>query len=143
MKTINKILASGLILMIISLVSSCSDGIFNVHEQYKLVFWFNESSSRTFLDDGADSLTIYVNGKSVAKTPVDDVYWATSPTCDDKTAITATITLKPSQAEKVFISAKDQTGFEYQSSVLNLKSTLENNYCNSIEIVPSELKIVH
>ncbi|HMU97253.1 MAG TPA: hypothetical protein PLJ37_01395 [Chitinophagales bacterium] len=143
MKTINKIFASGLLLIFISLVSSCSDGIFNVHEQYKLVFWFNQSSSRTFLDDGVDSLTIYVNYQSVAKTPVDDVYWASSPTCDDKTAITATISLKPSQAEKVIISVKDQTGFEYQSSVVNLNSTLENNYCNSFEIVPSEVKIVH
>lgn len=143
MKPIKIILASGLLLIVISLISSCSDGIFNVHEQYKLVFWFNESSSRTFLDDDVDTLTIYVNGQAVAKTPVDDVYWTTSPSCDDKIAITATISLKHSQAQTTFISVKDQTGFEYQGSVLNLKSTLENNYCNSFEIVPSRIKVVH
>ncbi|MEZ5035864.1 MAG: hypothetical protein R2760_00090 [Chitinophagales bacterium] len=50
-------------------------------------------AQRHFLDDDVDTLTIYVNGQAVAKTPVDDVYWTTPPSCDDKIAITATISL--------------------------------------------------
>lgn len=133
MKSTKKILTSGLLLIVISLISSCTQD--NVGDRYKVVFWFNESNSRLMLDDGANSLTFYINEKAVATSVVDDVFWATAPACESANAITAHVDLLPRE-KTIRFKVIDQSGFEYASGTTNLVT----NYCNTIEIIPSDTK---
>lgn len=87
MKSLNKTIALFFFTLPIALLSSCSQSIFDVADRYKVVFWFNEETSRQLLYDGADTLTFYVNFKAVATSPVDDIFWTATPACDDTTAI--------------------------------------------------------
>ena len=131
--TLNKTLAFLLFVIAISSLSSCSQNFLEVGDRYKVVFWFNEETSRQLLDDGADSLTFYINyNNAVIKTSVDDVFWTTAPSCDDSTALSFTIDLL-SKESNIYFNVKDQTGFEYYSSRFQL---LPHNSCNAIKIGP-------
>lgn len=122
-----------LFITIMSLLSSCSQNFLEVGDRYKVVFWFDEATSRQLLDDGADSLTFYINyNNAVIKTSVDDVFWTTAPSCDDSTALSFTIDLL-SKESNIYFNVKDQTGFEYYSSRFQL---LPHNSCNAIKIGP-------
>jgi len=133
LNTINKTFSFLVLAIAISSLSSCSQNIFDVADRYKVVFWFNEATSRQLLDDGADSLTFYINyNNAVIKTSVDDVFWSTAPSCDDSTALSFTIDLLPKESN-IYFTVKDQTGFEYYSSTFQL---LPHNSCNAIKIGP-------
>ena len=133
MNAIRRTCFMSLFITIMTLLSSCSQNIFDVADRYKVVFWFNEETSRQLLDDGADSLTFYINyNNAVIKTSVDDVFWSTAPSCDDSTALSFTIDLLPKESN-IYFTLKDQTGFEYYSSTFQL---LPHNSCNAIEIGP-------
>ena len=133
LNTINKTFSFLVLAIAISSLSSCSQNIFDVADRYKVVFWFNEETSRQLLDDGADSLTFYINyNNAVIKTSVDDVFWSTAPSCDDSTALSFTIDLLPKESN-IYFTVKDQTGFEYYSSTFQL---LPHNSCNAIKIGP-------
>lgn len=110
---------------------SCSQNVLDVADRYKIVFWFNEANSRLLLDDGAETLTFYVNGHAVATSAVDDIFWTSAPACDDSLSIFAQVDLFP-RNRTIIYSIKDQTGFEY----LNGSSMLSTNFCNTIEIGP-------
>ena len=131
MKSINKIIASTLLVAILSLLSSCSESIFDVGDRYKIVFWFNEETSGLLRDDNAETLTFYVNNKAVETSSTDDIYWETAPSCDDSTAIITHADLLPKN-NTIFYKVTDQTGFEYFSGT----RTLVTNSCNAIEIGP-------
>lgn len=130
-KKFSKTISLSFLIMTFTLLSSCSQSIFDVADRYKTVFWFNETTSRALLDDNADSLFIYVNYKLVASTAVDDIFWATAPSCDDNTAITKEIDLLRKE-NPIIVSVKDQTGFVY----FNKSQSLTTNSCNAIEIGP-------
>ena len=132
MNAIRKTCLMAIIITIMSLLSSCSQNIFDVADRYKVVFWFNEANSRLLLDDGADSLTFYINYQPVKKTSVDDVFWTAAPSCEDSTALSLTIDLLPRESN-IYFTVKDQTGFEYYSSTFQL---LPHNSCNAIKIGP-------
>ncbi len=133
MKSIRKTCFMSLFITIMSLLSSCSQNFLEVGDRYKVVFWFDEATSRQLLDDGADSLTFYINyNNAVIKTSVDDVFWTTAPSCDDSTALSFTIDLL-SKESNIYFNVKDQTGFEYYSSRFQL---LPHNSCNAIKIGP-------
>ena len=133
MNAIRKTCLMAIIITIMSLLSSCSQNFLEVGDRYKVVFWFDEATSRQLLDDGADSLTFYINyNNAVIKTSVDDVFWTTAPSCDDSTALSFTIDLL-SKESNIYFNVKDQTGFEYYSSRFQL---LPHNSCNAIKIGP-------
>jgi len=133
MKSIRKTCFMSLLITIMALLSSCSQNFLEVGDRYKVVFWFDEATSRQLLDDGADSLTFYINyNNAVIKTSVDDVFWTTAPSCDDSTALSFTIDLL-SKESNIYFNVKDQTGFEYYSSRFQL---LPHNSCNAIKIGP-------
>ena len=130
--TLNKTFSFLVLAIAISSLSSCSQNIFDVADRYKVVFWFNEANSRLLLDDGADSLTFYINYQPVKKTSVDDVFCTAAPSCEDSTALSLTIDLLPRESN-IYFTVKDQTGFEYYSSTFQL---LPHNSCNAIKIGP-------
>ena len=130
-KILNKTAFLMFLVIIISFLSSCSQNVFDVADRYKVVFWFNETNSRSLLDDGADTLTFYINYQPVKKTAVDDVFWTAAPSCDDSTALSLLIDLLPRES-KIYFSVKDQTGFEYYNGTQQLLI----NSCNAIEIGP-------
>ncbi|MBK8352373.1 MAG: hypothetical protein IPL21_12010 [Saprospirales bacterium] len=75
MNTIRRTCFMSLFITIMSLLSSCSQNFLEVGDRYKVVFWFDEATSRQLLDDGADSLTFYINyNNAVIKTSVDDFF---------------------------------------------------------------------
>jgi hypothetical protein len=113
MNAIRKTCIMSLFITIMTLLSSCAQDPTEFLEYHKMVFWFNEETSRNLLDDGAETLTFYVDNEVVAKTSVDDVFWSTAPSCDDSTAITFTIVLISKNDSNIEIKVKDQTGFEY------------------------------
>lgn len=119
-----------------TLLCSCSQDVTEFYEDHKLVFWFNEEISRALLDDGAETLTFYVNNIAVATSSVDDVYWETAPSCDDSEAILAKALLS-NKRNSFLLKVTDQTGFEYYTTI---KNTIHPQSCNTIEIGISKLK---
>ncbi|MEZ5055368.1 MAG: hypothetical protein R2807_11520, partial [Chitinophagales bacterium] len=122
-----KLMKLSVILLFISSTSSCTENIFDVADRYKVVFWFNQETSSALLNDGAETLTFYINDKAVATSNIDDIYWETAPSCDDTSAISTTIDLLP-KLSTISYKVTDQTGYEYFNGTQNLTT----NYCNKI-----------
>ncbi|HQV77989.1 MAG TPA: hypothetical protein PLJ42_04690 [Chitinophagales bacterium] len=135
-KTSNKTILLLIFIAIQTMLSSCSQDVTEYYEDHKLVFWFDEETSRSLLDDGAETLTFYVDNKVVATSSVDDVYWETAPLCDDSEAI-STKALLSNKRNSFLLKVVDQTGFEYYTDV---KNTIHPQSCNAIKIGISRLK---
>lgn len=133
MKAIRKTCFMSLFITIMTLLSSCAQDPTEFLEYHKMVFWFNEETYVKLLDDGAETLTFYVDNEVVATTNVDDVFWTTAPSCDDSTAITANVLISNKRNKFVF-TVKDQTGFVYY---YDIKTTIHPLSCNAIEMGPN------
>lgn len=134
MKSLNKTISLFFFTLLITLLSSCTRDIFDVADRYKVVFWFDEETSRQLLYDGADTLTFYVNYKAVATSTVDDIFWTTAPSCDDTTAISVQLSLLHKENPIIFY-IEDQNGAIYYSGTKSLSSELLSpGYCNTIEL---------
>ena len=133
MNAIRRTCFMSLFITIITLLSSCAQDPTEFLEYHKMVFWFNEETSRNLLDDGAETLTFYVDNEVVATSTVDDVFWETAPSCDDSTAITANVLIS-NKRYKIEIKVKDQTGFVYYYDFTNTINPLS---CNAIQVGPN------
>lgn len=95
----------------------------------RVVFWFGQSASLGLQNDGATTLTYYVDGQVVGSSAT-SVYWTGSPDCGQNGSITITKDLGSVKNKSYTYSVKDQTGFEYWSGVLNFTA----NTCSAVEL---------
>lgn len=133
MKSIRRTCFMSLFITIMTLLGSCAQDPTEFLEYHKMVFWFNEETSRNLLNDGAETLTFYVDNELVATSTVDDIFWETVPSCDESTSISANVLIS-NKRDKFVFTVKDQTGFVYY---YDIKNTIHPLSCNAIEVGPN------
>jgi hypothetical protein len=95
----------------------------------RAVLWYGQTTSTELQNDGATSLTFYVDGQVVGSTST-DVYWTSGPECGQNGSITITKDLGNAKNKSYTYSVKDQDDFEYWSGVLNFTA----NTCEGTEL---------
>jgi len=101
----------------------------------RVVFWYNETSANELINDGATSLTYYVDGQIVGSSAA-NIYWTGAPDCGQNSSITVTKDLGSVKTLIYPYSVKDQRNFEYWSGTLNFKA----NTCLALELSFSKKK---
>lgn len=94
-----------------------------------IVFWYNQANSVFLVNDGATSLTYYVNGAVVGSSAA-SVYWTGAPNCDQSGSVTVKKDLGSVKSKSFTYSVKDQTGYEYYAGSL----TFDANTCTSYQL---------
>jgi len=95
----------------------------------RVVFWYNEATADSLLEDGAISLTYYVDGTLVGSSAA-SVYWTGAPECGQEGSVTVTKNLGNVKNKTFSYSVKDQDGFEYWSGTVDFKA----NTCIATEL---------
>lgn len=93
------------------------------------VLWYDQTASQGLINDGATSLTFYVNGQIVGSTGT-NVYWTAAPNCGDTGSITVLQDLGDVKSLSYSYSVEDQTGWVYWSGVLNFTA----NTCTGVQL---------
>jgi len=94
-----------------------------------VVVWYGQYTASQLVNDGASTLTYYLNGSIVGSTAA-SIYWTSRPNCGANASITITKDLGGSKGKSYLFSVKDQRGNEYWSGVLNFSA----NTCESLEL---------
>jgi len=97
--------------------------------QGEVVFWYGQDASDFLVNDGATTLTFYVDGEIVGSTAT-SVYWTASPTCGSNASITVTKNLGGVKTQSYSYRVEDQTGWEYYNGTLNFNA----NSCFALEL---------
>jgi len=84
-----------------------------------VVFWYDQAASNGLIADGATALTFYLNTEIVGSTAT-SLYWTSAPNCGQNGSITVTEDLGKVKTHAYTLSVKDQTGFEYWNTVVNV-----------------------
>ena len=103
--------------------------------QGAVVFWYDSIASNGLVADGALSLTYYINGV-VSGSSATTVFWTAAPVCGDNGPVTVTEDLGKSKSQAFALTVKDQTGFVYWNTVVNL----EGNTCLQFQLLWSARK---
>lgn len=97
--------------------------------QGSLLFWYGENTALGLVNDGAVSLTYYVDGNIVGSGSA-DIYWTGVPDCNQQGTITVTKNLGSSKNESYSYSIIDQTGWKYYEGTAYFAA----NTCRKIEL---------
>jgi hypothetical protein len=93
------------------------------------VLWYNEAAATGLVNDGAVSLTFYVNGETVGSTAATQ-FWTGAPDCGSSSSVTVTKDLGTSTGASYTYSVVDQSGFVYWTGILNFSA----NTCAVLEL---------
>ncbi len=94
-----------------------------------IVFWYNQATSTELVNDGAITLTYYVDGKLVGSSAA-NVYFPNAPECSQNGSITVTKDLGSTKSKSFSYSIKDQTDWEYFKGTI----TFEANTCMKTQL---------
>lgn len=94
--------------------------------ELNLSFYWNEAASSGLINDGATSISLYINGELKGSSGT-DVYVSGVDECSDGVGIEATIDLGKNKTTTYTYSIKDQTGFEYWTN-----TSTTTNLCETI-----------
>ncbi len=92
-------------------------------------FWYRESTSINLINNGATTLTYYVDGVEVGASPT-NVSWGANPGCDASIAVSVTKNLGNVKEQVFSYRVVDQTGVEYW----NATTTFNAASCEGIEL---------
>lgn len=95
----------------------------------QVVFWFDQTTAQGLLNDGAISLTYYVNGQIIGSS-ASNLYWTGAPTCGQDGSVTYTKDLGSFKTQSYNFSVKDQTNWEYWNGVININA----NFCTKMKL---------
>jgi hypothetical protein len=85
------------------------------------VIWYDQAASAGLTKDGAIALTFYINGVVVGSSSA-NVYWASAPDCGSNGSVTVRESLGRNKTQTFTLSVKDQDGFEYWNTKLNIEA---------------------
>jgi hypothetical protein len=95
----------------------------------KHVIWYGENTANSLVNDGATTLTYYVDGQ-LAGSGAANLFWTAAPDCGQDASITITKDLGAVKTQAYTYTAVDQTGFTYWSGILNFNA----NTCTTLEL---------
>lgn len=93
------------------------------------VFWYGEDAAEFLINDGASSLTFYVDNQIIGSSAA-SVYWTSAPECGQASSITVTKQLGNVKTQAYNFEVIDQTGWVYWEGTLNFNA----NQCISFEL---------
>ena len=96
----------------------------------RAVFWYDEATAAGLVNDGATSLTYYVDDKIVGSSAA-DVYWTGAPDCGQNGSVSVDKSLGNAKSRTYSFSAEDQTGWVYWGDPV----TFEANTCIKIKLI--------
>lgn len=96
----------------------------------QVVLWYGENVAQKLVNDGANSLTFYVDNIIVGSSAA-NVYWTRRPDCESNGSITITKNLGNSKGRAHTYSVRDQTNHVYWNGILNFSA----NTCEAIELI--------
>jgi hypothetical protein len=85
------------------------------------VFWYNQSVAQGLLDDGAVSLTYYLDGQLIGSSAA-GVYFTGAPLCDQTGLVNFTRDLGNSKSKAYQYEVIDQTGWVYWEGIVNISA---------------------
>lgn len=94
------------------------------------VFWYGQNTSTQLSNDGAITLTYYVNDNVVGSSAT-SVFWTASPTCRQNGSVTVTVDLGNATNKSYTYRVQDQDGWVYWEGVQNFTA----NTCEAVELV--------
>lgn len=100
-----------------------------------MVFWYDEATSDQLVQDGAITMTFYVDDKEIGSSDA-DIYWTGAPDCGQNGSIGVDKKWNNDRTKTYSFSAQDQTGWEFWSESV----TFHANTCVSIQLVASKRK---
>jgi hypothetical protein len=102
-----------------------------------VIFWYGANLSQELVDDGAISLTYYIDDQIVGSSSA-SVYWNgnTAPDCGQQGLLTITKDLGNVKTQAATYKIIDQDNFEYFSGVINFNA----NTCLAIELSAKKKK---
>lgn len=99
------------------------------------VFWYNETTSQGLVNDGATSLTYYVDGKIVGSS-ASNVFWTGAPDCGQNGSVSVDKDLGNVKTREYSYSVIDQTGWENWGGTISLYA----NTCVAVKLSWSNKK---
>ena len=94
-----------------------------------VLFYYGEAASTSFINDGATSLTIKVDGAIIGSYAT-SVYFTSTPDCETASVVKVEKDLGTSKSKSYNYSVEDNTGHEYSSGT----ATFDANTCTAVEI---------
>lgn len=94
-----------------------------------VLFWYGEDAAEEMVDDDADILTFYIDGKSIGSTEA-NLFWGSQPECGGSGTITSVRNLGNSLSYSGTYKVVDQDGFVHYQGVADFKA----NTCQAIEL---------
>jgi hypothetical protein len=103
-----------------------------VSNEGSVVFWYGTNTSNELIDDGAVSLTYYVDGQ-IAGSTATNIFWTGTkgPECGQDGSITIKKDIGVATNKTYEYRVIDQEGFEYWKGVVNFTK----NSCEAVELV--------
>ena len=101
------------------------------------VFWYNETTAQGLVNDGAISLTYYVDGKIVGSS-ASNVFWTgtEAPDCGQNGSVTVVKNLGHVKTQAYSYSVIDQRDWEYWGGIINFNA----NTCTAVKLNWSKKK---
>lgn len=98
-----------------------------------VVFWFDEEASIGLIDDGAISLTYWLDGELVGSSAT-SVFWTDAPACGQNASITATKNIGTRKTGNYQFEIIDQDDWTYWEGTV----TIEANVCLQLQLLWSK-----
>jgi len=93
------------------------------------VFWYDETTANGLVNEGATTLTFYIDDKIIGSS-ASDVYWTEAPDCGENGSVSVDKNWGDSKTRAYSLSVIDQTGIEYWGATVNF----EANTCIAIKL---------
>ncbi len=92
-------------------------------------FWYGSATATELVNDGAVTLTYYVDGISIGSSAA-SISWPSAPSCDQTPPVNVVKDLGGQSTQAYSYSVQDQTGWEYWAGTVNFNA----NECLNLEL---------
>lgn len=96
----------------------------------EVVFWWDESTATSAINDGSNSYSIYINN-ALQTSSSSSVYWTSSPDCGSNGSLTLSYSLGGDKSKTATYKVIDQDDIELWSGSINFNA----NTCLEQELV--------
>lgn len=100
-----------------------------------MVFYYDEATAAQLVQDGAITMTYYVDGENIGSSPA-DIYWTGAPDCGQDGSVGVVKSWGNDRTKTYSFSAQDQTGWELWGEPV----TFHANTCVTLQLMASKRK---
>jgi hypothetical protein len=100
-----------------------------------MVFYYDEETATQLLNDGAITMTYYVDGEEIGSSDA-AIYWTEPPDCGQDGSVSVVKSWGNDRTKTYSFSAQDQTGWEFWGNTM----TFHANTCVTMQLIASKRK---